>query len=122
MTTSILYKEIGYRNYRNNAKEALEKTCQVVNKEKNIFSKAIILMILVAYIQPFNDGNKRTSRLIANAILMAHNVCPLSYRNIDEKEYKKAIILFYEQNNLNYFKKLFIEQFEFAVKNYFRAN
>ncbi|MDP3043565.1 MAG: Fic family protein [bacterium] len=103
-------------------RETLEKTCDLVNKENDPFSKAVILMILIAYIQPFEDGNKRTSRLAGNAILAAHNACSLSYRNVDEAEYKKAVILFYEQNNINYFKKLFIEQFEFAVKNYFRTN
>jgi len=102
-------------------REAIEEMCQLINQEKDVFSKALVLMLAVAYIQPFVDGNKRTSRLIANAILMAHDVCPLSYRSVDEEEYKKAIILFYEQNNLNYFKKLFLDQFEFAVKNYFRA-
>lgn len=102
-------------------KEALEKTCKIVNQEKNIFAKSIILMLLIAYIQPFDDGNKRTGRLVANAILMTYNACPLSYRSVMEEEYKKAVILFYEQNNLSYFKKLFIEQFEFAVKNYFRV-
>ncbi|MFH1457270.1 MAG: Fic family protein [Patescibacteria group bacterium] len=101
-------------------REALEKTCKIVNQEKNIFSQAVILMLLIAYIQPFVDGNKRTSRLVANAILIANNICPLSYRSVDEEEYKKAVILFYEQNNLNYFKQLFIKQFEFAVKNYFK--
>lgn len=102
-------------------REALEKTCLSVNKEKNSFSKAVMLMAMIAYIQPFEDGNKRTSRLLGNAILMANNICPLSYRSVDEAEYKKAVILFYEQNNIGYFKKLFIEQFEFAVKNYFRV-
>ncbi len=102
-------------------REALEKTCQAVNQEKNPFSKAVMLMAMIAYIQPFEDGNKRTSRLLGNAILMAHSICPLSYRSVDEVEYKKAVILFYEQNNISYFKKLFIEQFEFAVKNYFRV-
>lgn len=102
-------------------REALEKTCELVNQEKNPFAKAVMLMILVAYAQPFEDGNKRTSRLVGNAILLAHNICPLSYRSVDEVEYKKAVIIFYEQNNINYFKRLFIEQFEFAVKNYFLA-
>lgn len=102
-------------------REAMEKTCDVVNAENNAFAKAIILSILIAYIQPFEDGNKRTSRLIANAILLAYNICPLSYRKVDEVEYKKAVILFYEQNNLSYFKELFIEQFEFAVNNYFKV-
>jgi Fic family protein len=102
-------------------KEALEDACSAVNKEKNPFDKALILMILIAYIQPFADGNKRAGRMLGNAVLLAHNLCPLSYRSVDEVEYKKAVILFYEQNNISYFKQLFIEQFDFAVNNYFLA-
>lgn len=100
-------------------REALEKTCALVNRTKDIFEKAIILMLLIAYIQPFVDGNKRTSRLSGNAILQSFDACPLSYRSMDEIEYKKAILLFYEQNNMSYFKELFLKQFEFAVQNYF---
>jgi len=100
-------------------KEALEKTCKLVNETKDIFEKAIALMLLIAYIQPFVDGNKRTSRLSGNAILQSFDSCPLSYRSMDEGEYKKAILLFYEQNNISYFKELFLRQFEFAVENYF---
>lgn len=100
-------------------REALEKTCELVNNEKDSFAKAIILSVMIAYIQPFEDGNKRTSRMISNAMLMAFGICPLSYRSIDEAEYKKAVILFYELNNISYFKQLFIEQFQFAANNYF---
>jgi Fic family protein len=100
-------------------KEALEKACQRVNETENAFEKAVILMLLIAYIQPFVDGNKRTSRLSGNAILQSFDSCPLSYRSMDEVEYKKAILLFYEQNNISYFKELFLKQFEFAVENYF---
>ena len=112
-----------YRPLDNNyqIKEALEKACELINKESDPFSRAVILSILIAYIQPFEDGNKRTSRLIANAILLAYGICPLSYRNVNEAEYKKAVVLFYEQNNMSYFKQLFIEQFKFAVENYFKA-
>lgn len=99
--------------------ESLKKACFLVNKEKDPFEKACILMLLLAYIQPFVDGNKRTSRLVGNAILLANRCCPLSYRSIDEMEYKKAVLLFYERNNISYFKKLFLEQFEFVVRNYF---
>ena len=99
--------------------EALKKTCQIVNKETDPFGKAFIVLAMIAYIQPFEDGNKRTARLMANAVLAAHDICPLSFGGLDVMEYKKAMLLFYEQNNLSYLKPLFIEQFEFAVKNYF---
>lgn len=122
---NIIVRIIGTRykpiENRFQIKEALEEMCRIINQEKNAFSKALIAILLLAYIQPFEDGNKRTSRLIGNAILMTNNICPLSYRSIDELEYKKAIILFYEQNNLSYLKQLFIDQFKFAVENYFGA-
>ncbi len=102
-------------------KDAIVLLSDLVNGKENIFEKAILLNLIIAYIQPFNDGNKRTSRLMGNAVLMANNYCPLSFRSIDELEYKKAVILFYEQNNLRYFKKLFIEQYQFAVENYFKS-
>jgi len=85
------------------------------------FSKAIFTTLMISYIQPFEDGNKRASRLLGNAILLANNACPLSYRSINEADYKKAVIIFYEQNSARFFKELFVEQFKFAVGNYFQA-
>ena len=102
-------------------KEALEKTIKTINNFKDPFSKALIILLMVSYIQPFEDGNKRTARLLSNAILLADNICPLSYRSIDKSDYKKAVIIFYEQNNCLFFKEIFKEQFEFAVENYFRV-
>lgn len=100
-------------------KEALKNLIEVINKTKNPIEKALIAVLMIAYIQPFEDGNKRTSRILGNALLLANDYCPLSYRSVDEVEYKKGVILFYEQNNASYFKKLFIEQFKQAVEKYF---
>ena len=101
-------------------KEALQNMVALINKKESFFEKALLISILIAYIQIFEDGNKRTSRMISNAILLAHNSIPLSYRIVDVEEYKKAVILFYEINNLSYFKQIFIGQFEDAVNNYFK--
>lgn len=100
-------------------REALEATTEKASRMPDPWSRALMLLAMVSYIQPFADGNKRTSRMLANAVLMAEDVCPLSYRSIDEVEYKKAVILFYETNNLWYLKKLFVEQFLFATREYF---
>ncbi|MBU0661028.1 Fic family protein [Patescibacteria group bacterium] len=102
-------------------REALEKTCVLVNKAKNPFDKVVLLMVCIAYIQAFEDGNKRTSRLMGNALLFAYDICPLSFRGVENAEYKKAVVLFYEQQNISYFKELFKKQFEFAVHHYFRV-
>ncbi len=102
-------------------REALEKTCVLINKKKNVFEKALLATLLISYIQPFEDGNKRTARLVSMAILLAVSAPPLSYRSTKINDYKMAILLFYEKNNISAFKKIFIEQIEFAVKTYFRA-
>ncbi len=101
-------------------KEALERMCALINTSDNGFEKALLAVVLISYIQPFEDGNKRTARMISNALLITHGACPLSYRSVDSLDYKKAMLLFYEQNNMSVFKQIFIEQNEFSVKNYFR--
>jgi Fic family protein len=101
-------------------KEAIDQTCHLVNKKNNVFEKSLLILMLLSYIQAFSDGNKRTARIAANAILMASSHCPISFRSVDSLDYKKAMLIFYEQNNLYAFKKIYIEQYEFAVNNYFR--
>lgn len=98
--------------------ESLETLLKKVNKLTSPYSKALLLLLGISYIQPFEDGNKRTSRLLADAILMAYNCAPLSYRSVSEKEYKEAVIVFYEINSIIPFKKIFIEQYKFAAENY----
>ena len=100
-------------------REALEDMCVTINKKQNVFEKSLLTLVLISYIQPFADGNKRTARIVSNAILMNQHACPLSFRTVDSTEYKKAMLIFYEQNIISAFKKIFMEQFEFAVKTYF---
>ena len=134
---SILTKELGVdRNIRHRRvgiigtnyrpldnefqiREALEDTCTLINGKENVFEKAILALVLLSYIQAFTDGNKRTARITSNAILIANGYCPISFRTVDSIDYKKAMLMFYEQNNIAAFKKIFIEQFLFAVNTYF---
>ena len=100
-------------------KETLNKTIQTINASDFGPEKALIASCMISYIQPFSDGNKRTARNLANALLLAHDYFPLSYRKVEVDEYKRAMILFYEQNNLYHLKRIFIEQLGFSVENYF---
>ena len=100
-------------------REALEDSCRLINGKENVFDKAILALVLISYIQAFSDGNKRTARITGNAILIANRFCPISFRTVDSVDYKKAMLMFYEQNNISAFKKIFIDQFAFAVKTYF---
>lgn len=100
-------------------KEAIELMCNLINSKENVFEKALLALLLISYIQPFSDGNKRSARIISNAILINNHYCPISFRTIDSIEYKKTMLIFYEQTNINAFKNVFIGQFEFAVNTYF---
>lgn len=100
-------------------REALEDTCRLINGKNEIFEKALLALVLLSYIQAFTDGNKRTARIISNAILIANGYCPISFRSVDSIDYKKAMLMFYEQNNIASFKRIFIDQFLFAVRTYF---
>ena len=100
-------------------REAMQATCDLINSKSNVFEKALLALVLLSYIQPFMDGNKRTARITSNALLIANGFCPLSFRTVDSIDYKKAMLIFYEQNNLHAFKQIFISQYEFAVKEYF---
>lgn len=99
--------------------EALSSMCELINDKENVFEKALLILLLISYIQPFVDGNKRTARIVSNAVLMNYKYCPISFRTVDSVEYKKAMLLFYEQNNISGFKQIFIDQFRFAVNTYF---
>lgn len=114
--TGTKYKPLSNRHQ---IKEALEKMVSLVNGKDSFFEKAFLVLLLLSYIQAFEDGNKRVARMTTNAVLLAHNSIPLSYRIVEVEEYKKAALLFYEQNNIFYFKSIFIEQFEDAVEHYF---
>jgi len=91
---------------------------QAIKKIKDTTAKALLAILGISYIQPFEDGNKRTGRMMANALLLAHNNPPLSYRSVDENEYRQAVIIFYELNSIIPLKKIFVEQYNFAAHNY----
>lgn len=98
--------------------EAIEDLSGAISRAKTPYAKAILALVGIGYIQPFEDGNKRTGRLMANALLLSHGYAPLSYRSVEESDYREAILVFYEINSIIPFKKIFIDQYKFAANNY----
>ncbi|MDO8521800.1 MAG: Fic family protein [bacterium] len=99
-------------------REGLEELIAAALRLKTPYEKALIALLGISYLQPFEDGNKRTARLLANAILLAHACSPLSYRSVEEGEYRAATLVFYELHSIVPFKAIFIEQYVFAAGNY----
>lgn len=98
--------------------EAVEALGKAISGMETACGKALAALLGISYIQPFEDGNKRTARLMTNALLLAHDCAPLSYRSVDENEYRQVTLAFYELNTIMPFKKIFIEQYDFAARNY----
>lgn len=98
--------------------EQLGRLCDVVNRKDSVYEKALLALVFMAYLQSFNDGNKRTGRILANAILHAHGSFPLSLRAVDGDVYRFAILAFYELGALGNAKQVLLEQARFAAENY----
>jgi Fic family protein len=99
-------------------REGLEALSDAVSRAESPYAKALLALLGISYLQPFEDGNKRTARLAANAVLLAHGCAPLSYRSVDENEYREATLVFYELHSVIPFKRIFVTQYDFAARNY----
>lgn len=79
---------------------------------------AFFLWVNLAYLQPFEDGNKRTSRLSANIPLMLYNCAPLSFLDVDPKDYAFAMMGVYEHCNVALAVDLFDWVYRRSIKKY----
>jgi len=89
-----------------------------INNTKSVLEKAVMSNLLMAFLQPFSDGNKRTSRMLGNAILLSHGLIPISFAKTPKEDYIKAILYFYEKQNADYFKQLFLNELNNSFREY----
>lgn len=77
------------------------------SKINNPVESAFFLWTNIAYLQPFEDGNKRTSRMLANIPLLMQNNSPLSFIGTKVEDYASAMLGVYEKNDLTLARELF---------------
>lgn len=85
---------------------------------KNPVEAAFFLWVNLAYLQPFEDGNKRTSRLAANIPLMLYNCSPLSFLDVDAHDYAQAMMGVYEIRDVARAVDLFAWTYRRSIKKY----
>jgi len=85
------------------------------------FEQAFFLMVHLPYLQPFEDVNKRVSRLAANIPLIRHNLCPLSFIDVPQQAYVDALIGVYELNRIELLRDVFIWAYERSCQQYVAA-
>lgn len=92
----------------------LEKARQI----ENPFEQAFFVLVQLPYLQPFDDVNKRVSRLAANLPFNQHNLAPLSFIDVPEDIYVKGMLGIYELNRIELFKDVFLWAYERSALRY----
>lgn len=82
------------------------------------FEQAFFLMVHLPYLQPFEDVNKRVSRLAANIPFIRHNLCPLSFIDVPQQAYVDAMIGIYELNRVELLRDVFVWAYERSCQQY----
>ena len=82
------------------------------------FEQAFFLMVHIPYLQPFEDVNKRVSRLGANIPLLKHNLCPLSFIEVPERAYVEGTLAVYELNKVEVLADVFAWAYERSCQQY----
>ena len=82
------------------------------------FEQAFFVMVQLPYLQPFDDVNKRVSRLAANIPFIKANLSPISFTDVPRAVYTEAVLGVYELNKIDLLKDLFIWAYERSAARY----
>ena len=82
------------------------------------FEQAFFLMVHLPYLKPFEDVNKRVSRLAANIPFIRHNLCPLSFIDVPQQSYVDAMLGVYELNRIELLRDVFVWAYERSCQQY----
>jgi Fic family protein len=82
------------------------------------FEQAFFAMVHLPYLQPFEDVNKRVSRLAANIPFIKHNLAPLSFVDVPERDYIEGLLGIYELQRVDLARDVFIWAYERSCQRY----
>lgn len=82
------------------------------------FEQAFFAMVHLPYLQPFEDVNKRVSRLAANIPLIQRNLCPLSFVDVPQVTYISAMLGIYELNRIDLLRDVFVWAYKRSCSRY----
>lgn len=82
------------------------------------FEQAFFVMVQLPYLQPFDDVNKRVSRLAANIPLIRANLAPLAFTDVPGDLYTRATLAVYERNDTTLLRDVFLWAYERSAQRY----
>lgn len=99
-------------------KEIFDEFCEKVNAITNPYEQAFFAMIFISYIQPFQDGNKRTSRIAMNIPLVRHALAPFSFSDFRGRDYMFGLLAFYERGKHSFLANAFTAAYKKSASRY----
>lgn len=100
------------------AEDCFDRILAKASAIKDAFEQSFFAMVHLPYLQPFEDVNKRVSRLVANIPLVQRNLSPLSFVDVPRTDYIQGIIGVYELNRIEYLRDVFIWAYERSCARY----
>jgi fido (protein-threonine AMPylation protein) len=98
--------------------DALDSLLGKASQIEDPFEQSFFMMVHVPYLQPFADINKRTSRLAANLPLFRANLCPLTFLDVPERAYSRAMLGVYEMTRVELLRDLYVWAYERSTQEY----
>ena len=98
--------------------ECFEQILKAAVAIEDPFEQAFFALAHLAYLQPFQDVNKRVSRLAANIPLVRANLCPLSFVDVPERAYVDGVLAVYELNRVELLRDVFVWAYERSSARY----
>jgi len=95
-----------------------DQILEMAARIEDAFEQAFFVMVHLPYLQPFEDVNKRVSRLAANIPLVTHNLCPLSFVDVPMEEYVGGLVVIYEQQRIEYLRDVFVWAYQRSCARY----
>ena len=114
---------IGFSNYQplDDQYEIEEEFRILIEKAAAIgdpFEQSFFLLAHIPYLQPFNDVNKRTSRIASNVPLLKSDLAPMSFTAMDDRDYIDGLTGIYEMNNVSLLREVYIDCYVASARNY----
>jgi Fic family protein len=88
---------------------------------KDPFEQSFFVMVQLPYLQPFDDVNKRVSRLAANIPLIKSNLIPLTFIDVPRDLYTQSILGVYELNRIELLKDTYLWAYQRSSERYAAA-
>lgn len=98
--------------------ECFDQVLDTAAAIRDPFEQAFFAMVHLPYLQPFEDVNKRVSRLAANIALIQRNLCPLSFVDVSQATYISAMLGIYELNRIELLRDVFVWAYKRSCARY----